>query len=57
MRDCGQEPRRTVCVCARARVHVLGSEDGFSLRDTTVPFQILHPESVFFKGFYFEKRL
>lgn len=46
MRDWGQEPRRSVCV----RVRVLGSEDRFSLQDTTVPFQILHPESVFLKA-------
>lgn len=43
------------CVCAC--VCVLGSKDRFSLRDTTIPFQILHPESVFFKGFCFEKQL
>lgn len=36
--------RTSVCV----RVCVLGSKDRFSLRDTTIPFQILHPESVFF---------
>lgn len=45
------------CVCVCARVCVLGSKDRFSLWDTTIPFQILHPESVLFKGFCSEKQL